>query len=689
MKKNFSLSIRLLFFVVGINLYPLTSIAQQFIHPGINQTSKDLAFMKKMVLEGKQPYKDAFIKLKAAVDTNFVFKPFTHVLRGPYGKPNIGGDDLSKSANMAYNYALVWYITDNKTYAQKSIDIINAWAPVVWDFDYNDAKLLAAWTGHLFCNAAEILRYTNAGWQQKDINAFSNMLMTVYYPLMRFYFPQANGNWNGAIIHSIIAMAIFTDNRKMFDNAVDNYVHAPVNGSIFKYIYPNGQCQESPRDQAHVQLGLGEFAGAAQIAFTQGVDLFSMADNRLALGYEYTAKFLLGENPHCYCTISPVAKNLRDDYEYVYRHYTAQGVAVPWIKKAADSIRSKASRSILSAVRAPSAIVVKAKELKMLPIVAGTKGAGATTETTIPDNAIIVSPGQSVQEAINATSGTGRWVVLKKGIHKFSETLKIPSGVTIKGEGLGTILFLDPNGSNRDAMVNANNEIKDITIRDLVIEGSNKTELGSDPNTNRSNKGGYNRGGIVFRSLNEGQMKNINFINLTVQNCTYNGVFISGAENITITNCDFNENGSNVVPGPKLQHNVLLSHCRNVKIVGNRMTTSPFGAGIALDHCSEGILTGCEIARNAYYGILIAESANINIKENLIEANDRTGVMVEYLFHGSSKINITNNIIQYNEGYGVATYRALNGIVQNNKYAGNGHSKEQEKISSEKKIVME
>jgi parallel beta-helix repeat protein len=63
--------------------------------------------------------------------------------------------------------------------------------------------------------------------------------------------------------------------------------------------------------------------------------------------------------------------------------------------------------------------------------------------------------------------------------------------------------------------------------------------------------------------------------------------------------------------------------------------------------------------------------------------------MVEYLFHGSSKINITNNIIQYNEGYGVATYMALNGNVQNNKYAGNGHSKEQEKISSEKKIVME
>jgi hypothetical protein len=28
------------------------------------------------------------------------------------------------------------------------------------------------------------------------------------------------------------------------------------------------------KDQAHVQLGIGEFAGAAQVAYTQGVDLF-------------------------------------------------------------------------------------------------------------------------------------------------------------------------------------------------------------------------------------------------------------------------------------------------------------------------------------------------------------------------------------------------------------------------------
>ncbi len=143
------------------SISPSHSFAQKFIHPGVDQTSKDLEYMKKMVLTGEGLYKSAFERLKTASDTTFNVRSHTHVLRGPYGRPNIGGDDLSKSANMAYNYALVWYITNDKKYADKAIEILNAWSPVLWDFDYNDAKLLAAWTGHMLCNAAEILRYTN------------------------------------------------------------------------------------------------------------------------------------------------------------------------------------------------------------------------------------------------------------------------------------------------------------------------------------------------------------------------------------------------------------------------------------------------------------------------------------------------------------------------------------------------
>lgn len=666
----------------------IPALSQPFVHPGIDQRLSDLQYMKRLVQKGEQPYKAAFDRLKAAVDTAFAVRPFAHVLRGPYGKPNIGGDDLSKSANMAYNNALVWYITGNKTYADKAISILNAWSPVLWDFDYNDAKLLAAWTGHVLCNAAEILRYTNTDWQKKDIDRFSDMLMTVYYPLLRYYYPQANGNWDGAIIHAVMTIGIFTNNRKLFDNAVDHFLHAPVNGSLFKYIYPSGQCQESTRDQGHVQLGLGEFAGAAQVAFTQGVDLFSLANNRLALGYEYTAKFVLGEQPQCYGTISERARNLRDDYEYVYRHYTAQGIPVPYSKRVADSIRSKASRSVLTSVRASYGKQQRKGELKSGTI-GYIAGAGAAKEKKIPADAILVSPGESVQKALNEAAGAGRWVVVKAGVHTLPSTLKMPGGVTLTGEGIGTILFLDPASGERETIVNATTDMQDVTIRDLVIECALKTAPPSDPNSTRSYRGGYNRGGILFRTTNEGQMKNIRLLNLTVQNSTYNGVFINGATTVDITGCDFNENGVSVAPGQHLLHNLLLTHCSLVTVKDCRLVTSPYGSGIALDHDSKVTITNCEIARNGHYGVSLAECSDVSITNNLVEGNDRSGVMIEFLQQGSKSITVKNNIIQYNAGYGMESYGAANAQMENNTYAGNGNKAEQQKVSAEKLIMME
>jgi len=679
-------------------MFRLVPMAQPFIHPGIDQRSGDLAYMKKKVLAGEQPWAAAFDRLKAVADTGFTVRAHTHVLRGPYGKPNIGGDDLSKCSNMAYNYALVWYITRDKKYANKAIGILNTWSPALWDFDYNDAKLLAGWTGHQLCNAAEILRYTGAGWSQKDIDAFRRMLMTVYYPLMRGYFPQANGNWDGAIIHSLIAIAVFTDNRPLYDNAIDHFKHGAVNGSIFKYIYPNGQCQESPRDQGHVQLGIGEFAGAAQVAYTQGTDLFSMAENRIALGFEYTARFLLGETPYCYCTISERAKVLRDDYEYVYRHYMAKGLTLPYTKRAADSVRGKASRSVLTAVRAPGTVREssdKARAPQLAPPTAITGAAAAPAHSTIPSNSIFVSPGQSLQQALdsaaagspgNGSAGT-RWVVAKAGIHTLPTTLKIPSGITLTGEGASTILFLDPASGERETMINAKPDLHDVTIRDLVIEASNKLDPGTDPNSSRSSKGGYNRGGILFRAEKEGQIAGVSLIDLTIRNSTWSGLSISGATNLSILNCDLSENGASVPPGPKLVHNLLLAHCTGVTVSGSRLVTSPSGSGISVDHCADVSVTNCEIARNGYFGVLLAESRNVVLKGNLIEANDRSGVMAEYLYTGNTNITVINNRIQYNNGYGVESYGAIASKIENNVYEGNGNSSLQQKISADRRIT--
>lgn len=746
-------------FVFLLSLSGLFVSAQSFKHPGINQSSEDLALMKKKVLDGEEPWKSAFARLKAAADTIYNVKAHTHVMRGPFGRPNIGGDDLSKSASRAYDLALVWYITGDKSYANKSIEILNAWSPVVWDFDYNDAKLLAAWTGHALCNAAEILRYNKAGWQQQDIERFSEMLSTVYYPLIRFYFPQANGNWDGAIIHSILAMGIFLDNREMFDNGIQHFLHGPVNGSLFKYIYPSGQCQETLRDQGHVQLGLGEFAGAAQVAYTQGVDLFSIGDHRLATGYEFTAGYLLGQKPKSYGVIADRATGLRDDYEYVYRHYSAMERSIPNTKTAADSVRKKASRSVLSSVRVsfekqgygksgseqvsfkkPGAGKSKSEQVSFERPVAPTSGSGTATfeklvtgstsatrtplqkpvarktgitkaseksaarkpmlkpvavfagaagAAPVPAGALIVAPGESIQKALDEAAAGPHYVLVKSGLHTLPGTLKFPSGVTLAGEGAATILYVNPASGERDAIVNATNDLHDIMIRDLVVEGSVKIDRGTDPNSSRSFKNEGNRGGIIFRANTEGQMKNLKFINLTVRNCTYNGVFIAGASGAEFSSCDFDENGSSVIPGPKLQHNLLLSHCADITITGSRFDTSPYGAGVSLLHCSGVTLSGSEIARNAYYGVLVSESKNILVSGCLVEGNNLSGIMMEYLYWGSKNISLVDNTIWFNGGYGVEAYAGKNLITTGNHLEGNGKQNAQENISAEKRIIGE
>lgn len=665
---------------------------QTFIHPGINQNSKDLQLMKILVKSGKQPYKDAFERIKKETDNAFITTPHTRVLRGPYGKPNIGGEDLSKGSNMAYNNALLWYITGEKKYADKSIEIINAWTPVLWDFDFNDAKLIAALTGSVWCNAAEILNNTPSGWKPNDIVAFRKMLMTVYYPLLRFYFPTANGNWNGGIIQTILSISIFMDNRTMFNNAVDNFLHSTANGSVFKYIYPNGQCQESPRDQGHVQMGLGLFAGAAQIAFTQGVDFFTLGQNRIAKGFEFTASYMLGKEPHCYCTISPSKReSLKNDYEYVYRHYRSIGVPVPWTRKVADSIRPLQSRSVLTSVRAnetmaKSILFANATNIYGLNSICG---AGAAKKEPIPENEIVVQPGESVQDALNSAANSKQWVLLKVGVHKIRETLRIPSNITIVGEGINTKLFLDPASGLRDVMTNASDDMHDVKIRDMVIEVSDRLEVPLDPNSHRSRGGGYNRGGILFHAIKDGQMKNINLLNLTIRNATFNGVFISGADQVSVIGCDLDENGGSAVPGQKLQHNLLLTHCKNILVKDSRITTSPFGSGVALDHCQNASVINNEIARNGYFGILISESKNFSAKGNLIEANDRSGIMMEYLFEGNEMLQIQNNLIQFNSGWGIESYGTKNLQLTNNELNGNGKVPAQQKISMDEKILMQ
>ena len=130
------------------------------------------------------------------------------------------------------------------------------------------------------------------------------------------------------------------------------------NGAIRKYFNEFGECQESGRDQAHTQMGLGYLGCAAEIAWKQGVDLYGAYDNRLALGFEYTAKYNLGhdvpyepyrshEGRYHYPKISDNSRGrFSSIYERVYHHYHGRmGLEMPFTAQVIEKIRPERWRS--------------------------------------------------------------------------------------------------------------------------------------------------------------------------------------------------------------------------------------------------------------------------------------------------------------------------------------------------------
>jgi parallel beta-helix repeat protein len=649
-----------------------------FIHPGMAQSRQDLDYMKKMVLGGSQPWKDAFDRLKTSVSSGVKTRAVTHVSVGAYGANSAGGSELFSSANAAYNNALLWYITGEKPYAENAIEILNVWSGTLWDFDDNNAKLNAGLTTYYFLNAAEILKNTNSGWKSKDITQFKRMLVGVYYPTIKDFFTEANGNWDGAMINATLCIGIFLDNHEIFNRAVERFLHGPNNSGITKYIYPGGQIQEATRDWGHVQLGLGEFEKAAEMAYTQGLDFYGAAGNRLALGYEYAAKYMLGEEVPAYGLISERerGKNYRDIYESIYQHYHSRGIEMPYTARIiSEKTRPKSAAALLTSVRATVDVRVKSNII-LSPSATVILQAGALDYATVqpPADAIIAAPGDSLQACLDLSVAKGKWVILAKGVHVLTAPIRIPSGVTLSGQGKESILMLAAHATGK-TICNAQRDMHNVTLCDFTLEGSTVTGPEFDPNSNRrlrSYMSAPSRAGIAFQADSDNQMHQIRFEHLTVKNCTKNGVLIAGATMIAVINCDFSDNGANVVPGSGLLHNLQLMHSREIKITDGRFDNSPFGNGIDMSFCNGIVVLNNEAARNKLSGIRCTESDNVQVNGNLAEGNDKNGILFDSLLDNFRNVVITSNIAQYNTEHGIIIEKCPQAIIANNTMIGNG-----------------
>jgi hypothetical protein len=329
--------------------------SQAFKHPGVINTRESLDFIRGRVQAGAQPWLGAYNELKAhsLASLSRVPRPRAVVECGPSSNPNNGCTDERDDAAAAYAQALLWYIDRDPARAQKAIQLMNAWSPVITDHTNHNARLQTGWAGSNWTKAAEIIRHTGAGWSSADVSRFRTMLLNVYYPeIQNGAGGGTNGNWELTMIDAMIGIGVFADDRAKFDRAVSMwrrrvpafvYITSdggtpvpPPGGSVnINTFWHNpgrfveGLGQETCRDLGHLTFGLAPMLYTAETARIQGIDLYGEQSRRIRAGLEYNARIQNGWSGDGICG-GTVNRNMSETLELGHNHYVKRlGFSMP------------------------------------------------------------------------------------------------------------------------------------------------------------------------------------------------------------------------------------------------------------------------------------------------------------------------------------------------------------------------
>jgi hypothetical protein len=316
--------------------------------------------MKAEVAAGAHPWIDSY-KILAAnphISLNWTPRPVSIVYRGFDGTHHENYGLLYNDIAAVYQDTLMWKITGNTAYADKAVQICDAWSSTLTAIEGTSDKFLAAGIyGYEFANAAENL-YGYPGWTSADLAKFQKMMLDVFYPMNHSFLVNHNGtcidhyyaNWDECNYASMLATGVLCDDRAKYNEAVTYFKTGGGAGGIetaVYHIHPGllGQLQESGRDQGHSGLNIALLGATCQMAWNQGDDLFGYDNNRFLSAAEYFAKYNLG-NPvpfvnyeNCSGFIQTVVSagsrgDVRPIWALVYNHYAnLLGIACPYTKQ--------------------------------------------------------------------------------------------------------------------------------------------------------------------------------------------------------------------------------------------------------------------------------------------------------------------------------------------------------------------
>ena len=346
----------------------LAATSTSFVHPGLLHTQADFDRMRQKVAASAAPWIEGWNKLTANSHASLSWTPNPQAIisRGADNSYPDNSGIFFNDVAAAYACALRWKVSGDSAYADKAVQIMNAWSATLTTIGGvsgnpgNDGYLMAGIQGYQFANAAEIMR-AYAGWAAADVARFQNMMLTVFYPINHRFIPSnltVYSSWDLCCVASIMAIGVLCDNQSLFDEAVSYFKGGLGNGGVAQtvyYLHPGylGQTQESGRDQGHNTLSISLLTTICEMAWNQGVDLYGYDNNRVLAAAEYVAKGNLIESGTSYYTV-PFARyanqnttdtafsidgrgSVRPMWSMIYHHYVnRKGLAAPYCKKFVD-----------------------------------------------------------------------------------------------------------------------------------------------------------------------------------------------------------------------------------------------------------------------------------------------------------------------------------------------------------------
>lgn len=348
-------------------------------HPCMLHTAEDFSLVKEKVNANAQPWKSGWDVLTASTyaSASYTPAPVAKLIRGGGSVEEPSPDNYAaayRDAAAAYQLGIRWKITGDNVYADKAVQILNAWATTCKSINGDSNKFLASGIyGYQFANAAEILRgYT--GWAAADFNKFKQWMLDIWYPMALDFLQRHNGacvshywaNWDLANMNTVLAIGILADDKSKINVAIEYFKNGVGSGNINNtVVYRHkvngedlGQCQESGRDQGHATLVIALEGIFCQMAYNIGIDLFSYDNNRVLALAEYTAKYnyrdASGIFPYnvpfvSYTNCDPVTHTVvsatdrgtdRPSWELIYNHYAkVKGITATYSQKYAERVR--------------------------------------------------------------------------------------------------------------------------------------------------------------------------------------------------------------------------------------------------------------------------------------------------------------------------------------------------------------